>query len=522
MSSTQQPHDEDSEKVHWTPRDGYDWGEGTVQARKQRGDPEEPAPEWWTDAYEIRMASKLFRETPPPLDPSEFDYDLYPDTLIHEKPAENWPSSGGTDWAAVGKRDAGKTTHSRSWACRLMDWNPDEIVTWRGSPSRSGWLDFREWATVWLPANASIDPEWKSEKRGDGTTGADLEEEVRQICRYEDPVDLLDQLGQQPGGSFHVIYPDPSFTGCSDLTRRTNRVPEELPFTPAWKTVGDESATPLQHWWFAFLLAAVEFRESQYWVSLIFDEAGDLAPADAEEDEHRTWKKVSLLRSIYASSRKFRLSMYWSYHYEENIHEKFRREIERRISMPDGSPNPTTDRTRSIPLGFDRVKMYSDLIGDRKTGTALMYSEGEFQLYTWPDLSRIGEDNRWLKISLSEPDHDEEDDVDEGPSLEYDNSIFKRWSAGDEDRLYVRDPGAGYLDTYTGAEVEPLESPKENLRFGGIRELDEELIVTMFAQGSDDSIVVARIPIQKSGLGSEPTGVGGDPAKVGEPGGGGR
>ncbi|MFB6200672.1 MAG: hypothetical protein ABEI98_01535, partial [Halorhabdus sp.] len=483
-------------RQYWEPPGPYDWGEGTVQARKQRDDEdEEPAPKWWTDAYEIRMASKLFREVPGPFDPGAYEYELYPDTLIHEKPPDEWSSEGGTDWAAVGDRGSGKTTHNRHWALRLMEMNPEEIVVWRGDPSRSGWSDLREWATVWLPANASYEALWKSEEKGVPAEDADLEDEVRQVRRYDDPVDLLDQLGDEPGGTLHVVYPDPSFTGCQELTRRTYRVGEALPFTPRWATIGDESPTPLPHWWFAFLLAAVEFRESMYWLSLIFDEARDLAPDSAEEDDHRTWKKVDLLQSIYESSRKYRVSLYWSYHFESKMHEKFRKEVERRISMPDGSSNPTRGSTRSHPLGFDSVPMIADLMSDADTGTALMYEGGKnglWNLYSWKDLSRKGEDNRWLRIELDEPERDEEAEEDEGPTLEYDTSIFKRWSAGDEDRLYVRDPGAGYIDTYTGAEVEPLESPKADHRFGGIRELDEELVVTMLPQDGDGEIVVAR------------------------------
>jgi len=489
----------DEERTYWTPRSDYDWGEGTVQAREQRGNPDEDsAPEWWTDAYEIRMAAGLFEEVPSSFEPGVYDYEVYPDTLVHEKPAEQFSSAGGTDHLALGKRGSGKTTHGRFWALRLMEANPTERVVWRGSPQRSGWAAFREWATIWLPENASVEAMWRSERPGVEPTEANLAEEVRCVERYEDPVDLLDQLGDHPGGTFHVVYPDPSFTRCEELTKETDRVSESLPYTAAWETMGEETATPLQHWWFAFLLAAVEFREAQYWLSLIFDEAGDLAPEDAEEDDHRTWAKVSLLRSIYADTRKFRMSLYWYAHYEANLHPKFRREVERYISMPDGSPNPTTDRSRSVPLGFDTVPMLSDLIGGRDVGTALMFDESEFQLYTWPELSRAGEDAaRWLKISLAEPD---DAGGDEGPSLEYDSSVFKRWSAGDEDRLYVRDPGKGYIDAVSGAEVEALESPHKEMEFTGIREVGEERVVSMRAQGSDEETVVARIPVREYGL----------------------
>jgi hypothetical protein len=406
----------ESTKGRWTPHGDYDWGEGTLQARRQRADsaPTDVTPpqgvgystgDIWTDAHEMRRAALLFEQVPGPLDLSEFENGgVYPDTLIHEKPAEQTESAGGTDWLALGKRGCGKTTHARQWAVRLMEQNPEEIVVWRGSPLRSGWAAFREWTTVWLPAGVDVESMWRSERRGVDADAVDLEDEVRRVNRYEDPVDLLDQLGEQPGGSFHVVYPDPAFKGCEQLTAETDRTSDALPFTPAWEAGEDETATPLQHWWFGFLLAAVEFREAQYWLSLIFDEAGDLAPDDAANGPHKTWSKVSLLRSIYADSRRSRLSLYWSAHYEENLHPKFRREIERRISMPDGSPNPRKGVSRSIPLGFDTVRQEDDWVGRKDVGHALMFDEGAFDPYKWKDMTRKGDDARWLKISFNTPD----------------------------------------------------------------------------------------------------------------------
>lgn len=495
--------DTQPERAHWTPPEGFDWGEGTHEAFAQAGKDPDERPEWHTDVYEIRAADKLFKQTPSPFEP-DFDdirWELFADVLIHEKPSERTASAGGTDFLRLGERGSGKTTDSRHLAHRLMDANGDkgEKVAWRGDSGRSGWVDYREWTTLWLPEHATVEASWQSEHAGIDPEPVPIEDVARHVRRYSDPRDLVNRLGTEPGGTFHVIYPDPSFAGCSELTKLTDRVPETLPFTPAWTTVGEESATPLTHWWYAFFLAVVEFRDADYWLSAIFDEAGDLTPQDASEDDHKTYSKLNLLRSLYADSRKFRLSIYWSAHYEENLHSKIRREVEHWISMPDGNPNPIQGKSSTYPLGCKKVGMYGDLIGGRKKGTGLLYESGSlFSLYNWDDVTRRGEDDRWLRIGLGEPEFDDEEDS--GPTFEYDRSIFKSWRGGDEFRLYVRDPGSGYLDAHTGAEVEPLESPREELQFTGIVETDGERLVSMRKQGSEQDIVVARIPIREIGL----------------------
>lgn len=503
MSSSTDVAQNESDRTYWEPPDGYDWGEGTRQALAQRGEDPDERPEWHTDAREIQLAAALFNQVPAPFEyVDDLKHELYNDTLIHEKPAERTESAGGTDWLQIGKRGCGKTTNNRSWAQRLMEVNGPrgEKVVWRGSPDRSGWVAFREWTTLWLPEHASIEATWQSEHAGVAPEPVDLEDVVRQVRYYDDPVDLLDRLADEPGGTFHVVYPDPSFTGLQALTRATDRVPETLPFTPAWATIGEESATPLVHWWYAFFLAAVDFREADYWLSVIFDEAGDLTPQYAKEDQHMTYSKLVLIRSLYADSRKFRVSLYWSAHYEENLHDILRREVERRIDMPDGSPNPVERRSKTHPVGFRTVPMRSsELVGRDPSGGALMFNESRFTPYTWKDITRRDGDDRWLKLSMGEPEWDDDEASDE-PELVYDRSVFKRWTAGDEDRLYVRDPGSGYIDVMTGAEVEPLESPVEDWEFDGIREAGGERLVSMLSQGSDEQTVVARLPIREFGV----------------------
>ncbi|MHB9286778.1 hypothetical protein ACKVMT_07030 [Halobacteriales archaeon Cl-PHB] len=491
-----------AERQEWTPPGDYDFGEGTQQARQARDDPdEEPAPEWWTDAYEMRMRFGI-----PEFDVEEFDYDVYPDCLIHEKPAEETKSAGGTDWLKIGERGSGKSNDSLAWTERLLEVN-DERVVWRGSPLRSEWLPFKEWTTLWLPENASVDVDWQTEgEHATAPDDADLNEVVREVVRYDDPVDLVEQLEDRPPGTFNVVYPDPSFTNCTELTRRTDRVNEALPFVPEWKTLGNESGTPLAHWWYAFMLAAVDHRSRYTWLSVVFDEAGDLSPEDAEDDEHKTFKKLTLLRSIYSDSRRRRLSIYWAAHYEENLHHKIRREVEWRIDMADETPNPRTKFRRSIPVGFGTVPMKTDIMSHRPVGYGLLYNQNEFQLYKWTHIDRNDLGERWLKIELAEPEDDDEEEADPTSNVRYDPAVFERWQKGGKDRLYVKDPGEGYIDLQSGQEAEPLASPRPEMQFSGLEDRGETIAIHL--QPDDDpeevevgeSVLVAEFPKRDLGL----------------------
>jgi len=387
----------------WTPRDGYDWGHGTVQGRELRDD-SDAAPDWWTDAYEIRMRYGI-----PSFDPDAFEYPIYPDRLIHEKPAERTDSAGGTDWLKIGERGCGKSTDNLNWSVRLME-EDDEKVIWRGSPSRSEWLPFADWSTIWLPArsNADVSARWVFDAGGARDLGdGGLEDVARDVRYYDDVLDLIHQLDEHPRGTFNVVYPDPSFSGCSELTRRTSRTAETLPFTPSWQAGEDESGTPLSHWWFAFFLARVEFADSSWWTSVMFDEAGELVPPNAEQDEHRTYAKLLLFQSCMIDSRRERLSFFATVHREGQMHWMIQEEFMTRVHMPDGSPNPRKRRSTTIPQGFSTVPMYADVMSDRNVGTALMYSENEFTLYRWSDLKGSADEDRVLKLEFNAPQRTE-------------------------------------------------------------------------------------------------------------------
>lgn len=397
MSATEKPKDDG--KVEWRPPDGDGWGEGSIQARRARGD-DIDAREWHTDAYEMRMRFGV-----PPFDADAFgEYQIYPDRLIHEKPAEETSTAGGTDWLKVGERGCGKSTDNLNWALRLMECN-DERVIWRGATARSEWLPFADYATLWLPANADVAARWVFEDgRGAESVDADeLENVVRDVRYYDDVLDLIHELDEHPRGTFNVVYPDPAFEGCSDLTRRTSRTAETLPFTAAWETDAGESGTPLTHWWFAFFLARVEFADSSWWTSVMFDEAGEFCPDSVEQDEHRTYAKLLLFQSVMIDSRREKLSFFATVHREKQLHWRIREEFMTRVDMPDGTPNPRKRRARSIPQGFKTVPMYADVMSKRKPGTALMYDESQFSLYKWTNIKGSAEGDRVLKFEFARP-----------------------------------------------------------------------------------------------------------------------
>jgi hypothetical protein len=282
-----------------------------------------------------------------------------------------------------------------------MDEN-DEKVIWRGSPNRSEWTPFAEWTTLWMPANAAISARrvFEVDSREPAAVD-DLESVARDVRYYDDVLDLIDQLGEHPAGTFNVVYPDPTFSGCEELSSESSRVSGSLPFTPAGATDGKTEPTPLTHWWFAFMLGRIEFAHSFGWWSWMFDEGADLVPPSVEQDDHRTHSKLMLFRNLMQDSRREKFSLFLSIHRESQINWRVREEHMWRVDMPDGTPNPRQNSKRSIPHGFSTVPMYKDIMSDRGVGQALMYNERNFSLYTWSDIKGDHEPEGVLKVSLS-------------------------------------------------------------------------------------------------------------------------
>ena len=383
---------------------GADWGEESKQSAETYPErpPDMSGREWegrHNDVDEIKR--KFGLDT---FDPSQFSAlnKPYPNCLVHEPPGESeWGHVGGTNFLAVGEKGSGKSTLGLFWAARLMELN-DEAVVWRGSSSRSEWLPFKYWTKLLLPKNADVEAAWKPRDIRAQNAGedADIREIVREVEYYEDVEDLNDRL--EPG-KFHVVYPDPTFTGCEEVMRDSDFSKKPVPFTPVAEAEDGEDATPLVHWWFAWMVAKLEYGPYD-WTSLIFDEAADLAPDDARADADETYEKVQALRRVMADSRKFYFSLFFFAHHEVNLHSKIRRTVQWRVSLADETANPCRTANDRPPLGFNAIPMEQDQLSFRNVGHGLLWTEQRFSRFRWDDIPvDPADESRWLKISVSEP-----------------------------------------------------------------------------------------------------------------------
>lgn len=491
-------------KTNGTPPRGNDWGERTIQSCRTHD-----APGYWkSDAYEIRQCYNIPRFDVDEFLEAKLGHPVYPDIISHSRNPERTPTDKGTPVFILGKKSSGKTTLARHLSCRHMDaalGNP-EIVVWRGREQSSGWLPYAPWTTLYLPANAEIDAHWLHED--DDTTldevdvdALEAEVGVRDVIRYDDVYDLLDELSDGPEGTFNVIYPDPSFSGCEEVIEKSPRVAGSLPFTPAWKVDQEDDEVPTRtvHWWFAFLTARTEYGPMK-WMSVHFDEAGDFVPEHASNDDSRLWDKIELLRSLWAASRKRMVSLYFYAHRGDNVHSEIRKEFETWIHMP-GRANPVENVRGTWPLGASSVPMNTDSLVKREDpGTGLCWNEQEFSVFGWEDVS-VPEDHpdatRWLRIRLSRPSG-ASDSTSESAAREpeWSEQIWAEWQNQVNHRLYVKEPGDGYVDVDAAEIGEPLSSPLEGWVFREeLRERDGFREVLLEEIDGDRVEVVARLPL---------------------------
>ncbi|MFC7070577.1 hypothetical protein ACFQL9_13065 [Halobaculum lipolyticum] len=492
----------------------FGWGERTLQSTAH------PPKYWKSDAYELGQCFGIAD-----LDVASFTERnprriVHPDMLIHEKQPSRTKSAKGTDFLVRGERGCGKTTLLLTFARQLMREN-DEIVCWRGREGSSGWLPFKHWTTVYLPANATVRAAWMPEADGDGglnlsvddgeeLTADQLEDVVRDVVYYDDVFDLLDTLGERPRGTFNVIYPDPSFAGCREVTRESRRVNGYFPFVPRWEAeydgTGGTSETPLVQWWFAFWLARCDHGPFA-WTTLLFDEGGDLIPSGASQSVSRLYDKLEMLRSIFAESRRRMATLGMAIHYEENLDPDTRREFKWRVHMPDGSANPVRDKRGTHPVGMKGdVKMKNDLMsGYDAPGVGLTYSKTGFTRFQWGDVPDWpADESRWLRIELGAPSAStkralrrarREDDGEEStPELEYDSTVFREWQNQVDHRLYV-DRGSGQIDVNDATVTDELVSDIDGFRFvDEPRDRGDVIEFVMRADATGDEVVVARVP----------------------------
>jgi len=300
----------------------------------------------------------------------KWQQELLPDIIQHTWDSNN-PKfhDGGTDWLAIGEPGSGKSNTALWLAARLMEAN-DEAIIWRGSPSRSEWLPFHRYARICLPEGLDVTAKFVPKKPSDETVRVPLEDVVREVVRYENPVQLNEGLIEP--GMFHVVYPDPEMRGVQAVYENA----EEKQYDEVEFTAED----PLSHWWFGWILARVE--EGPYnWMSVILDEIGDVAPEAARADEFAHYQKIEMFRDALVDARKTGLSIFMFGHSEKDIHSMIRRKIRWRISMAPGA-NPTS---KGDVVGFSDVPMDRNITSGRQVGQFLPWNESAFQ-YPLPNI----------------------------------------------------------------------------------------------------------------------------------------
>jgi len=443
------------------PPKGNDWGERT----KQTFDNVDDAPGYWeTDAYEMRRKYGI--------EQFEFDpdakYQVYPDVLIHETNPTLTDSEKATNALVEGPKGSGKTTHALEWAYQMLDVN-NERALWRGDQRRSGWLPYRYWTTLWLPASVDHEAHWMledeegSSKVNDPVDDLEADADVRDVHRYDDVQDLCDQLAETPRGSFHVIYPDPAFKGCEQVSRESEAFNEIVPFIPKWEADEDQLPTPTTHWWFAFLVERIENGPFVY-QSLFFDELADWVPQHASNDDTKLYAKIEALRSVLGESRRRKLSVFGYLQEEVDLHAKTRRRFDWRVAMPE-RPNPSQANNDSV-VGFRKIPMEYDTMSGRSPGTGLVYNTQNFNWFTWSDIQddsleiEGSEESKWLKITVKTPSAAVSTSAVD--RVEFDDQLFSLERRGESAYLVVNDPGSGYLDVEDGFGEE-LVSPIDDL-----------------------------------------------------------
>jgi hypothetical protein len=307
----------------------------------------------------------------PDFDPDAFRWGLVDDVLMHSHHPEEGRKSGGTDLFAVGAPGSGKSSLANYLSVRLLELN-DERVVWRGSTSRSEWLPLAPWATLWLPRGQVEVTLRPTDPRKESVALAvdDLEKIVREVRRYRTPQNLNETMSS----GINIVYPDPRMRGCQEVLDDSARQVE----TPDSRDVLFAEDDPTKHWWFAWVLDRVD-NGPHDWTTWVCDEIGDICPQDARKDDFGTFQKVDLLKDTWVDARKHGLSIFGFGHSEPDAHAKVRRKMRWRVAMPT-TANPTS---AGGIVGFSDVPMNDDTMSSSSPGTAMMFTESNFQKFRW-------------------------------------------------------------------------------------------------------------------------------------------
>lgn len=316
-----------------------------------------------------------------------FEYLNNPDTPVDPG---DFDAIGGTDAAIYGGMGRGKSTFLTTMVARILEIN-NEAVVWRGTSARTEWLPLAPWATVVLPKG--VDATVTLAPPNDDGAGSDMDFEpikvdleriVRDVKYYDGLTDLNHNVLER--GGFHVVYPDPRFRECEEVTKRATET-KVLEYTSPWEAhrddeLGAEDITPEKFWWFAWAIHHVS-EGLDMPVSWFADEIKALWTNGAEKADQDHPRFIRALADKYVDVRRSGLSIYAVGHIlRKHFHHKIRDYMRWGVTM-SGTPNPHNEDILS-----GRAPMTRDYTSGMPKGKALFWnvSSQSFSEFDWDDI----------------------------------------------------------------------------------------------------------------------------------------
>jgi hypothetical protein len=255
---------------------------------------------------------------------------------------------GGTEILLHGEQGTTKTTAMYWLIVLIMQLRQRENVLWLSSLDDTEWTALAPYATVCLPDDETVRVEanpYTRKLRGE-VVDLSMHDIARDVLRYENPRDLLRQLDTRTAGQFYVVYPDPEFRKCQEITSRSYASVREVEAL--------EDATSIHHWWFALVDEIAHGRYYREWTTIVGDEAHKWLKKGKSNDEHDWWDKIDDFAATWGDARKKRLSAILATHEWPEIPDKVRRKMRWGATMngePFPSKAPLDGRNRNQDLG---------------------------------------------------------------------------------------------------------------------------------------------------------------------------
>jgi len=231
----------------------------------------------------------------------------------------------------------------------IMQLRQRENVLWLSSLDDTEWTALAPFATVCLPADERVSVQanpYNQRLRGE-TVDLRMHDLARDVIRYANPRDLLQTLDERTVGQFYVVYPDPDFRLCQEITGRSYASVREV------EELGE--AATIHHWWFALVEELAHGHHYREWTTIVADEAHKWLKTGKSDDEHDWWHKIDDFSSTWADARKKRLSGIFATHIWNEMPDKVRRKTRWGATMngePFPSKAPLDGRNRNQDLGY--------------------------------------------------------------------------------------------------------------------------------------------------------------------------